>query len=103
MNRFNVFVEVGDGESLPTVRALCALIVVHLPDMPRQVGHGKLLLTVRARLLNLEKKLLLIRSVVYLEPTLSCVSLTCLEKLSTEISFLQSGQLVFSPKWMLCT
>ena len=64
MNRLNVFVEVGNGESLPTVRALCALIVVHLPDMPRQVGHGKLLLTVRAGLLDLEKKLLLIRSVV---------------------------------------
>jgi len=52
VNRLNVFVEVGDGESLPTVRALCALIVVHLSDMPRQVGHGKLLLTVRARLLD---------------------------------------------------
>ena len=54
-----MLVEVGDGESLATVRALGALIVVDLPDVARQVGHGKLLLTVGTGLLDLENNSLL--------------------------------------------
>ena len=56
MNRLDVFVEVGDGESLATIGTLGALVVVHLPDVPRQVGHGKLLVAVGARLLDLNNK-----------------------------------------------
>jgi len=52
VNRLDVLVEVGDGESLATVWTLGALVVVHLPDVPRQVGHGKLLVAVGARLLD---------------------------------------------------
>ena len=53
VNSLDVLVQVGDDESLATIRALCALIVVDLPDVAGQVGHGKLLLTVRAWLLVL--------------------------------------------------
>ena len=54
VNRLDVFVEVGDGESLATIWTLGALVVVHLPDVPGQVRHSKLLLTMRTGLLNLE-------------------------------------------------
>ena len=53
MDRLDVLVQVGDGQSLATVRALGALVVVHLPDVPGQVGHGELFVTVGARLLDL--------------------------------------------------
>ena len=41
-----MLVEVGDGERLAAVRTLRALVVVHLADVPRQVGHRELLVTV---------------------------------------------------------
>ena len=49
----DVLVEVGDGERLAAVGTLRALVVVHLADVPRQVGHRKLLLAVWTRLLDL--------------------------------------------------
>ena len=56
MDRLNVLVQVGDGQSLATVGALGALVVVNLPDVSGQVGHGELLVTVGARLLDLNNK-----------------------------------------------
>ena len=52
VHALDVFVQVGDGERFSTVWALCALIVVHLSNVSAQVAHCKLLLTVRARLLD---------------------------------------------------
>ena len=50
----DVLVEVGDGERLAAVGTLRALVVVHLADVPRQVGHRELLVTVRTLLLDLD-------------------------------------------------
>ena len=50
-----MLVEVGDGERLAAVRALRALVVVHLADVPRQVRHRELLLAMWTRLLDLIK------------------------------------------------
>ena len=54
VDRLDVLVQVADGESLATVGALRALVVVDLPDVPGQVGHGKLLLTMWTGLLYLK-------------------------------------------------
>ena len=56
MYRLDVLVQVGDGEGLAAVGALGALVIVHLPDVPRQVGHGELLVTMRTWLLYLNNK-----------------------------------------------
>ena len=50
-----MLVEVGDGERLAAVGTLRALVVVHLPDVPRQVRHRELLLAMWTRLLDLIK------------------------------------------------
>ena len=52
MHTLDVFVQVGDRECFSTIRALCALVVVHLPNVPAQVAHSKFFLTVRAGLLD---------------------------------------------------
>ena len=49
-----MLVQVGDGKGLATVRTLGTLIVMNLSDVSRQVGHGKLLLTMWTRLLDLQ-------------------------------------------------
>ena len=51
-----MLVEVGDGERLAAVGTLRALVVVHLADVPRQVGHRELLVAVRTLLLDLDWK-----------------------------------------------
>ena len=56
----DVLVQVGDGERLAAVWTLCALIVVDLADVARQVGHGKLFVAMRARLLDLKRTTLVI-------------------------------------------
>lgn len=50
-----MLVQVGDCERLAAVRALCALIVVHLADVAREVRHGELFVAMRTGLLNLNK------------------------------------------------
>ena len=52
VDTLDVFVQVGNCQSLSTVRTLRALIVVHLSNVPTQVAHCELLLTVRTRFLN---------------------------------------------------
>ena len=72
VDRLDVLVQVGDGESLATVGALRAPVVVDLPDVPGQVGHGKLFLAMWARLLYLEIKIMLINiTLIQVSPTLS--------------------------------
>merc|ERR1719180_30791 len=52
VHTLDVFVQVGDCECFSTVWAFCALIVVHLSNVSAQVAHCKLLLTMRAWLLD---------------------------------------------------
>ena len=52
VDTLDVFVQVGNCQSLSTVRTLRTLIVVHLSNVPTQVAHCELLLTVRTRFLN---------------------------------------------------
>ena len=49
-----MLVQVGDCERLAAVRALRALIVVHLADVAREVRHGELFVAMRTGLLNLK-------------------------------------------------
>ena len=52
VDTLDVFVQVGNCQSLSTVRTLRTLIVVHLSNVPTQVAHCELLLTMRTRFLN---------------------------------------------------
>ena len=60
MHGLDVLVQVGDSERLAAVRALCALVVVNLADVTRQVGHGKFFVAMRTGFLDLNKTLMLI-------------------------------------------
>ena len=52
VDALDVLVQVRDCERFSTIRALCALIVVNLSDVPAQVAHREFFLAVRAGLLD---------------------------------------------------